>query len=143
MKFSAATLYTNLSELDHVLFQQGQSQLQQDMVEFVQVFDHPCHTHDAAMTFAQLTTCKTKLTVPSLDDTLNKTRQTSETLGQIRQIQPVQQSSPDKQAYLEQQQERRKQMEAELLKESDRLEEFYAKKTRDSIYHHLVGSTLK
>lgn len=46
----------------------------------------------------------------------------------------------EKQAYLKQQQERKKRLELEIRRESDILDENYAKKTRESIYRNLVGS---
>lgn len=46
----------------------------------------------------------------------------------------------EKQAYLKQQQERKKKLELEIRRESDILDENYAKKTRESIYRNLVGS---
>ena len=88
-----------------------------------------------------MTTCKTKLETPSLNDTLNRLEQTIQKLRQLDPPSPkTEQTQEKRKAYLKQQQERRKQIEAELLKESDQLDEFYAKKTRESIYRNLVGS---
>jgi hypothetical protein len=44
------------------------------------------------------------------------------------------------QAFLDQLAQRRKQEEQDLQREYDRLDEHYAKKTRESIYQNLVGS---
>lgn len=46
-----------------------------------------------------------------------------------------------RQAFLDELEQRRKQEEQDLQRKYDRLDEHYAKKTRDSIYQNLVGSS--
>lgn len=45
----------------------------------------------------------------------------------------------EREAYLKSKEERRKVFESEIRRKSDELDEYYAKKTRESIYENLVG----
>jgi hypothetical protein len=45
----------------------------------------------------------------------------------------------ERKAFLQSLADRKKKIENEITRESDKIDEYYAKKTRDSIYRNLVG----
>ena len=105
-----------------------------------------------AKTYVNITTCDSKLKsavatktdLSSTQEELTKTQKTlSALLDAVKETQNKHINIPfelEKQAYLKQQQERKKRLELEIRRESDILDENYAKKTRESIYRNLVGS---
>lgn len=58
-------------------------------------------------------------------------------LRESRALSPLE---TQRQEFMDQLQQRRKQEEQDIQRQYDKLEEHYAKKTRDSIYQNLVGS---
>lgn len=78
-----------------------------------------------------------------MDDTL---KESTFTLNQLQQLlqrietEPTTSFEQERKAYLTSLQERKKSIEKEIQRESDTMDEYYAKKTRDSIYRHLVGA---
>ncbi|KAI7902269.1 uncharacterized protein BX663DRAFT_512314 [Cokeromyces recurvatus] len=162
VKFSADTVFTDTSELDKLLFQQAQQRIAEEINEFIEQFEtkNDLMTVDLlAKTYSQLTTCETKLsnaTKQADDNHLSSTVTIKTVASKTQQVQDILQNllqtveacqnqkrnSPfykEKEAYLKKKEERRKQLEKEIRKESDKLEEFYAKKTRESIYNNIVG----
>jgi hypothetical protein len=80
-----------------------------------------------------------------LSSTVERVTETQKTLEDL--LKTVQDTAPKKipfeqerQAYLMELDERKRQLALEMTRESDKLDEFYAKKTRESIYRNLVGS---
>jgi hypothetical protein len=102
-----------------------------------------------AKTYVDLTSCEPKITTTmhnlDLASTLERVLETQTTLETL--LQTVQDTQPKKtpfeqerRAYLVERDERKRQLALEMTRESDKLDETYAKKTRESIYRNLVGS---
>ncbi|KAG2214818.1 hypothetical protein INT46_006610 [Mucor plumbeus] len=149
-------------ELDDLIFKNGQKALHQELESFVQEFEARISTlftkqqlittDSLAKTYVDITTCDSKLKsaaatktdLSSTQEELAKTQQKlNALLDAVKETQNKHKNIPfelEKQAYLKQQQERKKKLELEIRRESDILDENYAKKTRESIYRNLVGS---
>lgn len=104
-----------------------------------------------AKNYVQLTSCEQKLKCgvnnELLETTLGEATAVSNRLTQIldmvHQAQSNQMTEPfqsEREAYLIAREERKKAIENEIRRESDKIDEYYAKKTRDSIYQNLVGN---
>lgn len=103
-----------------------------------------------AKTYVQLTSCEQKLKSKENTDIVTATQQKSklvlddltQALESINQVQAKNNNLPfqsEREAYLLEREERKKAIENELRRESDKIDEHYAKLTRDSIYRNLVG----
>lgn len=103
-----------------------------------------------AKTYVQLTSCDQKLksavSTQAFETTLEKSTLVHNSLAQIleavEQIQTKKMAvpfQPEREAYIVSKEERKKAIENEIRRESDKIDEYYAKKTRDSIYQNLVG----
>lgn len=82
-----------------------------------------------------------------LASTLERVTDTQKTLESLLQAVQDTQSQPKKipfeqerRSYLAELDERKRKLALEMTRESDKLDEFYTKKTRESIYRNLVGS---
>ncbi|KAI8091485.1 uncharacterized protein B0P05DRAFT_267346 [Gilbertella persicaria] len=146
VQFLMDTFVQHVSELDQLLFQDGQERLLKEIDDFIDQFETRQDLFDtAAKMYAQLTVCDKKLNslkTVELDTTLDKLHQTQHRLDQLlSKTEPRTVHLEEKrQAFLTQQTERKRQIEAQITRESDKIDEYYAKKTRESIYRNLVGS---
>ncbi|KAI8636686.1 hypothetical protein BD408DRAFT_425776 [Parasitella parasitica] len=155
VKFSANSLTSGACELDDLIFKNGQNILDQELESFVQEFEtrQQLLTADSlAKTFVNITACDLKLKAAAaatadLSPTQQKINDTQKTLNRlmeaVKETQNKHSNLPfeaEKQAYLKLLQERKKKLEQDIRRESDILDENYAKKTRESIYRNLVGS---
>lgn len=103
-----------------------------------------------AKTYVQLTNCDQKLkfavNTQTLEATLDKSARVCESMARVlegvEQVQANNMTVPfqaEREAYLTAREVRKKTLENEMRRESDKMDEYYAKKTRDSIYQNLVG----
>ncbi|KAG2237324.1 hypothetical protein INT48_009057 [Thamnidium elegans] len=152
-KFTAQSLYSDLSQLDDLIFKQGQHQLEQELNDFVQSFetkDELVLVDSIAKSYVQLTSCEQKLKSSENTELVTATQQKSklvlddltQVLESINEVQAEKNNLPfqsEREAYLIEREERKKAIENELRRESDKIDERYAKLTRDSIYRNLVG----
>ncbi|KAL9545416.1 hypothetical protein MBANPS3_007155 [Mucor bainieri] len=154
VKFSADTITSGACELDNLIFKNGQEVLSRELEAFVEEFEtkQQLITADSlAKTYVNITTCDSKLkaAVPKADlsntqqEIANTHQKLSTLLDAVKETQARHSSIPfasEKEAFLKQQQDRKKKLEQEIRREADLLDETYAKKTRESIYRNLVGS---
>ncbi|KAG2196320.1 hypothetical protein INT47_009315, partial [Mucor saturninus] len=133
------------SELDELIFQKGQTSLQRELHDFVEAFETKkelLELDSLAKTYVQLTNCEGKLkssAVSQLETTLKEAVRVNDVLNSaLKQVESVQvKEEPfraEREAYLKSKEERRKVLESEIRRESDKIDEYYAKKTRESIY---------
>lgn len=103
-----------------------------------------------AKTYVQLTSCEqilknnNELDVVAVTEKKSKLvlHELSQVLEAVNQVQAEKKSLPfqiEREAYLIEREKRKKAIENELRRESDKIDERYAKLTRDSIYRNLVG----
>ncbi|KAI8328490.1 hypothetical protein BC941DRAFT_444771 [Chlamydoabsidia padenii] len=165
--FEITDLLDNLSQLDTHLFKSTQQSLELDIHAFVSTFDDEIDTSsginhtphispdDLATTFIQLNNCQLHLDLAKKQQNIgnwdlnNELNDMKQTMGQVKDILNSQEQkkstvlSPletQRQQFLDELQQRRKQQEQDIQRQYDKLEEHYAKKTRESIYQNLVGS---
>lgn len=103
---------------------------------------------ELAKTYVQLTSCEKKVTklkdinLEITVDNVNKVKNTLDELYDRVKKQKQERKLPfadEKEAYLKEKQERLLKLDNELRNETDKIEEYYTKKTRESIYRNLVG----
>ncbi|SAM01236.1 hypothetical protein [Absidia glauca] len=158
-----ADVLKDLAQLDTHLFKTTQQSIEHDIHTFVSAFDddkdafspddmttrHPS-PDDLATAFIQLNSCQTHLDQANKQGFSDLTHERNAMQQALEQVNIIlnQQEKRDsnasreaqRQAFLDQLAQRRKQEEQDLQREYDRLDEHYAKKTRESIYQNLVGS---
>ncbi|OAC99640.1 hypothetical protein MUCCIDRAFT_114839 [Mucor lusitanicus CBS 277.49] len=147
-------MFKGACELDNLIFKNGQEALSRELESFVEEFEtkQQLTTADTlARTYVNITTCDSKLKLAtskvdlsSTQQQVAKTRQKLNTLlDAVKETQRKHNNIPfesEKEAFLKQQQDRKKALEQDIRREADLLDETYAKKTRESIYRNLVGS---
>lgn len=152
-KFSAKPILSDASELDDLIFKNGQTSLAGDLNDFVDNFETSGELlplDSLASTYVQLTSCDQKLKKAVGSETVDATlKQSSTTLSQLNLIvekleaeRSKKEPSPveiEREEYKKLLAERKKSMEKEIQRQSDKLDEYYAKQTRESIYRNLVG----
>ncbi|CAO3654657.1 unnamed protein product [Mucor fragilis] len=154
VKFSADSITLGACELDDLVFKNGQEALSRELESFVEEFEtkQQLTTADSlTKTFVDITTCGSKLRTAASKADLSSTQQEmaatqqklTTLLDAVKEAQNRHSNIPfesEKEAFLKQQQDRRKKLEQDIRREADILDETYAKKTRESIYRNLVGS---
>lgn len=140
-------LSADVAELDKLVFANSQAKLNQELHSFVEHFEkESISSEELAKSYVALTGCHPKLKqTKTVDSTINTSmEETQQLLEQLlATIQHEKQSPSLQQEYEEYQKDKdkRKRMALEeLRRESDRLDEYYARKTRESIHQHLVGT---
>ncbi|CAO3695981.1 unnamed protein product [Rhizopus microsporus] len=137
VKFTPNALLEDIAELDKLVFANSQAKLNQELHSFVEHFEkESISSEELAKSYVALTGCH-----PKLNTSMEETQQLLEQL--LTTIQHEKQSPSLQQEYEEYQKDKdkRKRMALEeLRRESDRLDEYYARRTRDSIHQHLVGT---
>ncbi|EPB87513.1 hypothetical protein HMPREF1544_05707 [Mucor circinelloides 1006PhL] len=147
-------MFKGACELDNLIFKHGQEALSRELESFVEEFEtkQQLTTADSlAKTYVNITTCDSKLKTATnradLSNTQHEIAQTQQKLNTlldaVKETQSRRNNIPfesEKEAFLKQQQERKKKLEQDIRREADLLDETYAKKTRESIYRNLVGS---
>ncbi|KAG1456282.1 hypothetical protein G6F56_006866 [Rhizopus delemar] len=135
-------------ELNQLIFSGTQEKLNKEINSFAEHFENCSVSIDSlTKTYVALTGCSSSISqhkkhvdpdiIQSLTDTQQLLNQALSTCSKKENFTDVQQRQ---QAYLAEKQLRKKKMMDELRRESDRLDEHYAKKTRESIYKNLVGA---
>ncbi|KAL7315757.1 hypothetical protein PS15m_004936 [Mucor circinelloides] len=154
VKFCADSITLGACELDNLIFKHGQEALSRELGSFVEEFEtkQQLTTADSlAKTYVNITTCESKLKTATnradLSNTQHEIAQTQQKLNTlldaVKETQSRRNNIPfesEKEAFLKQQQERKKKLEQDIRREADLLDETYAKMTRESIYRNLVGS---
>lgn len=163
-------MFKGACELDNLIFKHGQEALSRELGSFVEEFEvstltffhapnsrysqtkQQLTTADSlAKTYVNITTCESKLKTATnradLSNTQHEIAQTQQKLNTlldaVKETQSRRNNIPfesEKEAFLKQQQERKKKLEQDIRREADLLDETYAKMTRESIYRNLVGS---
>lgn len=163
-------MFKGACELDNLIFKHGQEALSRELESFVEEFEvstltffHALNSRysqtkqqlttadSLAKTYVNITTCDSKLKTATnradLSNTQHEIAQTQQKLNTlldaVKETQSRRNNIPfesEKEAFLKQQQERKKKLEQDIRREADLLDETYAKKTRESIYRNLVGS---
>ncbi|KAK4514777.1 uncharacterized protein ATC70_002380 [Mucor velutinosus] len=154
VKFTADTITSGACELDDLIFKNGQEALSRELESFVNEFETKQQLTTAgslAKTYVNITTCDSKLKVAASKADLSNTQleiakaqqKLSTLLDAVKEAQTRNNNIPfesEKEAFLKQQQDRKKKLEQEIRREADLLDETYAKKTRELIHRNLVGS---
>ncbi|KAG0175249.1 hypothetical protein DFQ28_002107 [Apophysomyces sp. BC1034] len=157
--FKATEILDDTSELHHAFFGTAQGNLQRALAEFVNVFEvNQQHTQEKdkegtiealADKYVQLSGCHEQMSLAS--QTQHEWSEAAKTADEIRQeleathaglVQHESRTSrfaDERAQFLADIQKRRREHEQQVQKQQDRLDEHYAKKTRESIYCNLVG----
>ncbi|KAG2221879.1 hypothetical protein INT45_012523, partial [Circinella minor] len=147
----------DLAKLNNAIFETAQDNLKRDLTEFVQVFENSNHVKEdtLAASYVQLTNCSQSLQaaktrkddLQSIINQGNKTQEEMNTLSTILEdIKNAQETrtppfSKERAEFLKQLEMERQEQLKELRRQQDKIEEHYAKKTRESTYRNLVGSS--
>ncbi|KAI9488720.1 hypothetical protein BDB00DRAFT_32338 [Zychaea mexicana] len=155
--FTAQPIKEDLAQLDHAIFETAHRNLRRDLTEFVHVFEESDHVKEdtLAAAYVQLTNCGQSLqTAKTREDDLqsaitqgNKVREDMNTLETV--LQDVKHAyetktppfAVERAEFLKQLEKERQDHLKELRRQQDKIEEHYAKKTRESTYRNLVGSS--
>ncbi|KAG0765273.1 hypothetical protein G6F29_007656 [Rhizopus arrhizus] len=139
----------DVSELNKLVFSDTQDKMNEELESFAEQFENGSVSAESlAKTYAALTSCHSKISKHkniAIDQEITQSLlNTQELLDQALSRFDIKRSNNDIQekqnAYLNEKQKRKKIMLDELRKESDRLDEYYTNKTRESIYKNLVGT---
>ncbi|KAI9249303.1 hypothetical protein BY458DRAFT_559949 [Sporodiniella umbellata] len=140
---------TNVKELNRLIFSETQEKLNNEIDFFAENFDScPISIESLTKTYATLTGCQATISKnkclldPSISQSLNNTQQLlNQALSTMSKKQgSIPDSEEKRAAYLAEKELREKALMEELRKKSDQLDEYYTKKTRESIYKNLVGA---
>ncbi|KAI8881151.1 hypothetical protein K501DRAFT_334938 [Backusella circina FSU 941] len=141
-----ADIVIDLAELNDLLFDHTQQSLERESATFVEHFEN-LPVDSLARTYANLTKCNSQLTIAknsNFEETKDKAIQTQAILNKLLEKNTIQVNDrfeQEKQAFLQEQNKKQKQIQLEMQRESDKMDEIYTKKTRDSIRRNLVGGS--
>ncbi|KAI8977944.1 hypothetical protein BDB01DRAFT_852776 [Pilobolus umbonatus] len=135
-KFTADSLWMDIHDLENNVLRRVENRLQSELETFVKEFE----TLSITMETDKLDGCEDKLTKNrNLDQLIQDVTDTNAIMSSIP-VHPRILFEEEKEAYRLTLDKRRKELENEIQRQSDRIESNYAKMTRDSIHRHLVGS---
>ncbi|CDH55794.1 predicted protein [Lichtheimia corymbifera JMRC:FSU:9682] len=161
-RFNVDPILKDVDEFGNALFGSAHAHLQNNIDDFVRTFDetHPesgtrVGPDALAVAFVQLSNCSQKLQVHQKqddgcwDDLVKYSQQTRQTMDDLdktlkdAQEKQMIQGPPfaaEREEYLKKIQEDRHKFERELQRQRDKIEEYYAKRTRESTLSNLVGA---
>ncbi|KAI7876022.1 hypothetical protein K492DRAFT_210603 [Lichtheimia hyalospora FSU 10163] len=158
-RFNVDPILKDLDDFGNALFGSAHAHLQKNVDDFVRTFDetHPesgtrVGPDALAVAFVQLSNCSQKLQVNKQvgwDDLVKHSQQTRQTMDDLdKTLQDAQEKqmmqgppfATEREKYLKTLQEDRKKFERELQRQKDKIEEYYAKRTRESTLSNLVGA---
>ncbi|KAI8149801.1 hypothetical protein BJV82DRAFT_584695 [Fennellomyces sp. T-0311] len=155
--FTSQPITEDLSQLDNAIFKTAQRNLRQDLAEFVKVFEETDHVNKdtLASSYVQLSTCSRSLQTAEtrkddLQGVITAGNEVQENMNAIetvlQEVKNAQESrtppfAAERAEFMAKLEAERQEQLKEIRRQQDKLEEHYAKKTRESTYRNLVGAS--